>query len=30
LIFVVSNYWFAMEYTLFQVKPTCNWVSVTT
>ena len=24
------TYWFATEYILFQVKPTCNWVSVTT
>jgi len=29
LIFIIYNYWFATEYALFQVKPTCDWVSVT-
>ena len=28
-ILIVPNYWFATEYALFQVKPTCNWVSAT-
>ena len=25
----MSTHWFAMEYIIFQVKPTCDWVSVT-
>ena len=29
LIFIVYNYWFATEYILFQVKPTCDWVFAT-